>query len=146
MGERKCAIEGCNALEFRTSGVCLRHRDEGATDRSVTAAKPENEGGGSTESSTASVSEAIGAIMIFIGGSMSLVGFFWLFDGYVVAQMAGATLLVIGILFLQIGLVLYRGSGTSGFLLPFGGAFSRMTRVALLVSVIGFYAYQGLLT
>ena len=144
MGERKCAIEGCNALEFRTSGVCLRHRDEGGTDRSVTAAKPENEGGGSTESSM--VSEAIGAIMIFFGGSMSLVGFFWLFDGYVVAQMAGAILLVIGILFLQIGLVLYRGSGTSGFLLPFGGAFSRMTRVALLVSVIGFYAYQGLLT
>ena len=26
MGERKCAFEGCNALEFRTSGYCLRHR------------------------------------------------------------------------------------------------------------------------
>ena len=26
MGERKCAFEGCNALEFRTSGHCLRHR------------------------------------------------------------------------------------------------------------------------
>tara|TARA_B100000925_G_scaffold225078_1_gene173692 strand:+ start:147 stop:581 length:435 start_codon:yes stop_codon:yes gene_type:complete len=28
MGERKCAFEGCNALEFRTSGYCLRHKDE----------------------------------------------------------------------------------------------------------------------
>ena len=27
MGERKCAYEGCNALEFRTSGYCLRHND-----------------------------------------------------------------------------------------------------------------------
>ena len=28
MGERKCAFEGCNALEFRTSGYCLRHKGE----------------------------------------------------------------------------------------------------------------------
>jgi len=28
MGERKCAYEGCNALEFRTSGYCLRHKEE----------------------------------------------------------------------------------------------------------------------
>ena len=26
MGERKCAFEGCNALEFRTTGFCLRHK------------------------------------------------------------------------------------------------------------------------
>ena len=25
MGDRKCAFDGCNALEFRTSGYCLRH-------------------------------------------------------------------------------------------------------------------------
>ena len=31
MGERKCGIEGCNALEFRTPGYCLRHKD-GKTD------------------------------------------------------------------------------------------------------------------
>ena len=28
MGDRKCAFEGCNALEFRTSGYCLRHKEE----------------------------------------------------------------------------------------------------------------------
>jgi len=27
MGDNKCAYEGCNALEFRTSGYCLRHKD-----------------------------------------------------------------------------------------------------------------------
>ena len=26
MGSRKCDFEGCNALEFRTSGYCLRHK------------------------------------------------------------------------------------------------------------------------
>ena len=26
MGERKCTFEGCNALEFRTTGYCLRHK------------------------------------------------------------------------------------------------------------------------
>jgi len=27
VGDRKCAFDGCNALEFRTSGYCLRHKD-----------------------------------------------------------------------------------------------------------------------
>ena len=27
MGDNKCAYDGCNALEFRTSGYCLRHKD-----------------------------------------------------------------------------------------------------------------------
>jgi len=31
MGDRKCAFDGCNALEFRTSGYCLRHKG-GITD------------------------------------------------------------------------------------------------------------------
>ena len=26
MGDRKCEFDGCNALEFRTSGFCLRHK------------------------------------------------------------------------------------------------------------------------
>ena len=28
VGERKCAFEGCNALEFRSTGYCLRHKDD----------------------------------------------------------------------------------------------------------------------
>ena len=26
MGDNKCAYDGCNALEFRTSGYCLKHK------------------------------------------------------------------------------------------------------------------------
>jgi len=29
MGNRNCAVQGCNALEFRDTGICNRHRGEG---------------------------------------------------------------------------------------------------------------------
>ena len=29
MGDRKCAVQGCNALEFRDTGICNKHRGEG---------------------------------------------------------------------------------------------------------------------
>jgi len=28
MGENKCAFDGCNALEFRATGYCLRHKKD----------------------------------------------------------------------------------------------------------------------
>ena len=45
MGERKCAFEGCNALEFRTSGYCLRHKG-GLPDEKIhlIARKPQETG------------------------------------------------------------------------------------------------------
>ena len=39
MGERKCAFEGCNALEFRTTGYCLRHKDGNPDERSIPITK-----------------------------------------------------------------------------------------------------------
>ena len=33
MGDRNCAFEGCNALEFRTSGYCLRHKGDSPGER-----------------------------------------------------------------------------------------------------------------
>ena len=29
MGDRNCAVDGCNALEFRTTGICNRHLSMG---------------------------------------------------------------------------------------------------------------------
>ena len=34
VGERKCGFDGCNALEFRTSGYCLRHKG-GTSDEKI---------------------------------------------------------------------------------------------------------------
>ena len=47
MGERKCAYEDCNALEFRTSGYCLRHKNgtpvEKRLDMANTRVRPSSE-------------------------------------------------------------------------------------------------------
>ena len=37
MGQRKCAKDGCNRLEFRISGFCLKHKDS-----IVSRSKPES--------------------------------------------------------------------------------------------------------
>tara|TARA_B100000459_G_scaffold147350_1_gene116631 strand:- start:3125 stop:3571 length:447 start_codon:yes stop_codon:yes gene_type:complete len=37
MGERKCAFDGCNALEFRATGYCLRHKEEGLNTKKIKA-------------------------------------------------------------------------------------------------------------
>ena len=37
MGQRKCAKDGCNRLEFRVSGFCLKHKDS-----IVSRSKPES--------------------------------------------------------------------------------------------------------
>ena len=42
MGERKCAFEGCNALEFRTSGYCLRHKEASRGDAGKDDHPPES--------------------------------------------------------------------------------------------------------
>ena len=34
MGENKCAFDGCNALEFRATGYCLRHKKDLSDKRS----------------------------------------------------------------------------------------------------------------
>ena len=39
MGERKCAFDGCNALEFRTSGYCLRHKGSLVSESSPSSIK-----------------------------------------------------------------------------------------------------------
>ena len=37
MGERKCAFDGCNALEFRATGYCLRHKKEDLNTKKINA-------------------------------------------------------------------------------------------------------------
>ena len=39
MGDRKCAVQGCNALEFRDTGICNKHRGEGIEPLGIDAAK-----------------------------------------------------------------------------------------------------------
>ena len=44
VGERKCAFEGCNALEFRTTGYCLRHKGGLPEEKIAYSGTPDEDG------------------------------------------------------------------------------------------------------
>ena len=90
MGERKCAFEGCNALEFRTTGYCLRHKDGNPDERATPITK---DGPGKS----ISIKGVFGLILMMFGIPISLTGAVWLMDNYVVSQMAGIILLMFGV-------------------------------------------------
>ena len=90
MGERKCAFEGCNALEFRTTGYCLRHKDGNPDERPIPITK---DGPGKS----ISIKGVFGLILMMFGIPISLTGSVWLMDNYVVSQMAGIILLMFGV-------------------------------------------------
>jgi len=50
VGERKCGFDGCNALEFRTSGFCLRHKDGNPQERTPAISDIDATGSGSIKS------------------------------------------------------------------------------------------------
>ena len=52
MGERKCAYDGCNALEFRTAGYCLRHKNGAPLEK--TPSTPKARVGPTTDTSSVS--------------------------------------------------------------------------------------------
>ena len=65
MGERKCAFEGCNALEFRTTGYCLRHKDgEPSQEMAILESR----------SSGVSLKEVAGVLLIILGILPFLIG------------------------------------------------------------------------
>lgn len=68
VGERKCAFESCNALEFRTTGYCLRHKDGAASQEILTLESRSSEEKGSLK-------ESAGVLLIVIGILPSLFGF-----------------------------------------------------------------------
>ena len=90
MGERKCAFEGCNALEFRTTGYCLRHKDGNPDEQPIPISKD-------STGRPISIKEVIGFILMISGIPISITGAVWLMDGYVVSQMAGLILLMFGV-------------------------------------------------
>ena len=90
MGERKCAFEGCNALEFRTTGYCLRHKDGNPSEQAIPIPR---DGPGKP----ISIKGVFGLILMIFGIPISITGAGWLMDSYVVSQMAGIILLMFGV-------------------------------------------------
>ena len=73
MGERRCAFEGCNALEFRTNGYCLRHKDENPKEK--TPAISNNASPGSTNSGEVEGGGGFEWALFLIGIPVSLFGY-----------------------------------------------------------------------
>ena len=101
MGERKCAFEGCNALEFRTTGYCLRHKDGNPSEQAIPIPK---DGPGKP----ISIKGVFGLILMIFGIPISITGAGWLMDSYVVSQMAGIILLMFGVPTSVVGYALTR--------------------------------------
>jgi len=74
VGERKCVFDGCNALEFRTTGYCLRHKDGNAENTDPVISK-------NTLTRSASGKRLFGTILILIGIPLVILGFAYLTSG-----------------------------------------------------------------
>ena len=100
MGENKCAFEGCNALEFRTAGYCLRHKDENPDEKTPAISNID-----STEST--SIKSVFGFILMMFGISMIITGVVWFMeDNHWYAQTFGIIMLMIGMSVSAVGYAL----------------------------------------
>ena len=101
MGENKCAFEGCNALEFRTTGYCLRHKDENPDEKTPAISNID-----STEST--SIKSVFGFILMMFGIYIIITGVVWFMeDGtHWYAQTFGIITVMIGVPVSVFGLLL----------------------------------------
>ena len=107
MGENKCAFEGCNALEFRTTGYCLRHKDGNLDEKTPSISNIDSTESISIKSIFGFIKSVFGFILMMFGITMIITGVVWFMDdgpSVVVSQMAGIIMLMIGIPILWAGL------------------------------------------
>ena len=120
MGERNCAVDGCNALEFRTTGICNRHLSMGIDpldeSPSIMIMKESEAFEKKTSSETYQLSDYLGIISIFagallllVGGTVLLFGFLLLIKSneYELNAMAGSIMLFLGGLVAALGKLLF---------------------------------------
>ena len=97
MGERKCAYEGCNALEFRASGFCLRHKGRNNDIKKLSIVNESLEV--NQVPLYISILKVIGALLLIVGGSMVFFGILLIFplsDEYELNALAGVSLFIVG--------------------------------------------------
>ena len=99
MGERKCAYLGCNALEFRASEFCLRHKDENNDTKKVYSTIVNESLEVNQVPLYISILKVIGALLLIVGGSILLFGILLMFplsDEYELNALAGVSMLIVG--------------------------------------------------
>jgi hypothetical protein len=99
VGERKCAYEGCKALEFRTSGFCLRHKDPSNEIKKVSSTLVNESPVIYQDPSPFSILKLIGILLLIVGGLSVFLGILLMFPlsgGYELNELAGLSLIIYG--------------------------------------------------
>ena len=99
MGERKCAYEGCKALEFRTSGFCLRHKDPSNEIKKVSSTLVNESLVIYQDPPPFSILKLIGILLLLVGGLIVFLGILLMFPlsgGYELNGLAGLLLIIYG--------------------------------------------------
>jgi len=99
VGERKCAYEGCNALEFRASGFCLRHKGRNNDIKKLSSTIVNESLEVNQVPLYISILKVIGALLLIVGGSMVFFGILLMFplsDEYELNALAGVSLFIVG--------------------------------------------------
>ena len=99
MGERKCAYEGCNALEFRVSGFCLRHKVRNNDIKKLSSTIVNESLEVNHVPLYISILKVVGALSLIVGGLIVFLGILLMFPlsgGYELNGLAGLLLIIYG--------------------------------------------------
>jgi len=110
VGERKCAYEGCNALEFRASGFCLRHKGRNNDIKKLSSTIVNESLEVNQVPLYISILKVIGALLLIVGGSMVFFGILLMFPlsgGYELNGLAGLLLIIYGGPVVVLGVLLF---------------------------------------
>ena len=107
VGERTCAFDGCNSLEFRTTGFCLKHKGD---------VKPKSEKNqikfvkNNSEINYGPIYVLIGGPLLFIGYRLQSERVTHWFEGLIngMFQFCGFLLIATGMFFLSYGIFLLK--------------------------------------
>ena len=107
VGERTCAFDGCNSLEFRTTGFCLKHKDDVKlkTEKNQTKFAKNK-----SEINYGPIYVLIGCLLLFIGYRLQSERVTHWFEGLIngIFQFCGFSLIAIGMFFLSYGIFLLK--------------------------------------
>ena len=108
MGDRNCAFDGCNSLEFRSTGYCLKHKDIQSEQKlkSVQINSVNNK----SNTNYGPTLIIMGFPIIFLGYRLQSQRVTHWFEGLInpIYMMCGFSLIFTGILFLSYGVFLLK--------------------------------------
>ena len=99
MGERKCAYEGCSALEFRVSGFCLRHKSRNNDIKKLSSTIVNESLEVNQVPLYISILKVVGVLSLIVGGLIVFLGILLMFPlsgGYELNAMAGLGMIILG--------------------------------------------------